>query len=414
MIAYHFPPMKGSSGIQRTLKFCQYLPLFGWQPAVLSADLRAYESTSQEQIADIPEGMVLSRAFALDTKRHLSINGRYPRFFAIPDRWVSWFFGGVLAGYGLVRKTKPSVIWSTYPIATAHLIALALHRLTGIPWVADMRDPMAQNRYPSDPLRWKSYKWIEDKAVQYASAICFTSPSAIEHFIDKHKGTVLPEKVYLIENGYDEENFLEAEKIVESREQQSERPFFLLHSGIVYPKERDPLPLFKAVSNLKKAGIITAKSVQIVFRATGHDAYLGQYILTEEIGDIIKLAPPLPYIEALAEMLTADGLLLLQAANCNFQIPAKLYEYLRSGRPILALTDHHGDTAKIIQRFTNTMITDISSSSDIENQLRQFIATFSTGTKTPEASTNTITYSRNEKGRELAQLFDSIILSQRN
>src|SRR5690349_24233327 len=101
MIAYHFPPLRGSSGIQRTLRFCQYLPEFGWTPLVLTANERAYESVDQASLREIPEGLVVRRAFALNTARHLAIAGRYPARLAIPDRWVSWVLGGVLAGLGM-------------------------------------------------------------------------------------------------------------------------------------------------------------------------------------------------------------------------------------------------------------------------------------------------------------------------
>ena len=88
MIAYHFPPLAGSSGIQRTLRFMRHLPEFGWEPLVLTAHPRAYERTSSDQLADIPEGIVVARAPAFDAARHFAIAGRYPRFLARPDRWA--------------------------------------------------------------------------------------------------------------------------------------------------------------------------------------------------------------------------------------------------------------------------------------------------------------------------------------
>ncbi len=141
MVAYHFPPMRGSSGVQRTLKFAQYLPQSGWQPLVLSAHKRAYDNPGDDQLADIPADVPVRRAFALDSGRHLAVRGRYAGFLALPDRWVSWCLGAIPAGLALARRHRPQVIWSTYPIATAHLIGLALHKMTGLPWVADMRDP---------------------------------------------------------------------------------------------------------------------------------------------------------------------------------------------------------------------------------------------------------------------------------
>ena len=77
MVAYHFPPLAGSSGIQRTLRFVQHLPAFGWQPLVLTTQTGAYERISNDLLADVPHDVTVRRAFALDTTRHLSIKGRY-------------------------------------------------------------------------------------------------------------------------------------------------------------------------------------------------------------------------------------------------------------------------------------------------------------------------------------------------
>src|SRR5436305_1673351 len=93
MIAYHFPPLRGSSGIQRTLRFAKYLPQFGWFPTVLSIHPAAYESTGSDQMADIPAGVEVHRAFGLDSARHLSIRGRYPALLGRPDRWRTWWLG---------------------------------------------------------------------------------------------------------------------------------------------------------------------------------------------------------------------------------------------------------------------------------------------------------------------------------
>jgi glycosyltransferase involved in cell wall biosynthesis len=411
MIAYHFPPIKGSSGIQRTLKFCQYLPQFGWQPMILSVNERAYETTSQEQMGYADHGLTVKRAFALDSARHLAIYGRYPRLLAIPDRWVSWLFGGVLSGLQLIRKNKPSILWSTYPIATAHLIGYVLHRLTGLPWVADLRDPMVQEGYPEDTLQWKAFKWIEDRIARRASAICFTSPSAIDEFMNKHRGIVEPGKLYLIENGYDEDCFAEAEKIVKANPPIRNRQVILVHSGVIYPSERDPRPFFQAVLRLKQSGLINSSSLRVILRATGHDDYLAQHIQAAGLDDIIELAPPIPYVDALAEMLTADGLILLQAGNCNYQIPAKLYEYIRAGRPIFGLTDYNGDTANIISTISNATLANIMSSDDISKKLEFFIDNLTSGYGNFDSSAllELERFSRQNKTRDLVNILESII-----
>ena len=205
MVAYHFPPLAGSSGIQRTLRFVQHLPKFGWEPLVLSADPRAYERTSNDLMGEIPESIVVRRAFAFDTARHLSIAGRYIGAMARPDRWVSWKFAAVREGMRMIREFRPQAIWSTYPIATAHLIGAELQRRSGLPWIADFRDPMAQEGYPSDPLVWQSYHEIEANALQHARYSTFTTPGAARLYQGRYPNAA--NRIVVLENGYDEESF---------------------------------------------------------------------------------------------------------------------------------------------------------------------------------------------------------------
>jgi len=347
MIAYHFPPLAGSSGIQRTLRFVQHLPLFGWEPIVLSADPRAYERTSEDLMSDIPESVVVRRAFALDTARHLSIGGRYIGAMARPDRWVSWKISAVREGMRMVKEFKPQAIWSTYPIATAHLIGAELQRRSGLPWIADFRDPMAQEGYPADPLVWQSYNSIEEQTLSTASFSTFTTPGAAQTYQSRYPESA--GRVVVLENGYDEETFAAVEKSGVQAQKIHPEAVTLLHSGIVYPEERDPTQFFEAMGQLKAKGVIQAGALKIRFRASVHDDLLNALARKYDVVEFIDCQPPIPYREALAEMLSADGLLVMQASNCNEQIPAKIYEYLRAGRPILALTDPLGDTATTLR-----------------------------------------------------------------
>ncbi|HVK56909.1 MAG TPA: glycosyltransferase family 4 protein [Burkholderiales bacterium] len=406
MIAYHFPPVKGSSGIQRTLRFAQYLSEHGWSPIVLAPHPRAYSVTSNEEMGDGLNGIHVCRAFALDTAKHLSIAGRYSRLAALPDRWSSWLLGATPVGLNLIRKFRPDVIWSTYPVATAHLIGLTLHKLSGIPWVADFRDPMAQDGYPSDPLTWKTFSWLEKKVVRHANAVTFTTPGAMREYSRRYPDRA--DKFSLIENGYDEGAFLAAGNTPVGSSRLSHVPFTLVHSGIIYPNERDPTCLFGALARLLKIGAISSHTLRIVLRATGHDAYIQRMIDHAGIQSVVTLAPPVPYAEALNEMLNADGLLILQAANCNDQIPAKLYEYLRAGRPILGLTDPEGDTGKTLLAAGINTIAPLDSEEAIERALMTFVGLLKAGAA-PIASDDVIAAaSRRGRTAEFARLLNAI------
>jgi hypothetical protein len=408
MVAFHFPPQRGSSGVQRTLKFAQYLGGCGWEPLVLTAHPRAYANKGDDQLRDVPADVVVKRAFCMDTSRHLAVKGRYVSGMALPDRWVSWLFGAVPAGLRMVRAYLPAVLWSTYPIATAHLIGLALHRLTGLPWVADLRDPMTDDEYPPNRHTRAVYRWVEAQTVKHATRVVFTTPGAMATYRRRYP-ELPPERFALIENGYDEENFRDAETLATGRSALRAGPLLLVHSGIIYPSERDPVPFFEALSALLKSGRISPATLQVRLRAAVHDEYLNTLIAAHEIGTIVKLAPHIPYREALTEMLTADGLLVLQGANCNAQIPAKIYEYLRARRPVLALTDPAGDTAATLRKAGIDSIGPLDSRDEIMETLMRFIDQVHAGCAPLPAQEVVLANSRQARAAQLAALLDEVV-----
>ena len=404
MVAYHFPPLAGSSGIQRTLRFVQHLPALGWEPIVLTAHARAYERTSDDLSSEVPAGVTVERAFALDTARHLSIAGRYPGILARPDRWMTWRFGAVTAGLRLIREHRPDVIWSTYPIATAHAIGDALQQRSGLPWIADFRDPMAQEGYPADPLTWRSFKRIEERAIDHARFSVFVTPGAARMYRDRYPAVT--DRITVIENGFDEESFAGLFEAGTAKEPLNPGAVTLLHSGVVYPWERDPTQLFDAMRQLVQRGKLRRGEFRMRFRAAGHDDLLRALTQKRGLEDFVELLPPIAYRKALEEMVRADGLLVLQAASCNEQIPAKLYEYLRAGRPIIALTDRRGDTAALLREAGIDTIAALDSVDEIAALLDRFVAALRTN-RAPLPNPEYVAHaSRHERTASLALLLE--------
>jgi dTDP-4-amino-4,6-dideoxygalactose transaminase/glycosyltransferase involved in cell wall biosynthesis len=407
MIAFHFPPMAGSSGIQRTLRFAQHLPALGWQPIVLTAHPRAYSATSDDLVPEIPGEAIVSRAFALDASRHLAVRGRYPAFAARPDRWAAWWLGAVPEGLRLIRRHRPDVIWSTYPIATAHAIGATLARRTGLPWIADFRDPMAQEGYPADPVTWRRFAEIEARAIREAALSVFAAPGAARTYRERYPD-VPGERLRVIANGYDEETFAAAELGLTARRPLVAGRVTLLHSGIVYPWERDPTALLAALRRLLDRGAIDPGRVRIRFRAPGHETHLTRLVAAQRLDSLVEIAPSIPYREAIDEMLLADALLILQASNCNDQVPAKLYEYARAGRPILALTDPAGDTAADARAFGLDAIAPLDSVEEIERTLPDFLGAVARGVARVPDPRAVAAASRRARSQELLALLEEV------
>ncbi|MES2316915.1 MAG: polysaccharide deacetylase family protein [Pseudomonadota bacterium] len=409
LTAFHFPPQAASSGIQRTLSFSRHLGGNGWDPMVLSASPRAYSVQNPSQLASVPAGLVVRRAFALDTKRHLGIKGRYPEALALPDRWVSWLFAGVPTGLSMIRKYRPQVLWSTFPIATSHLIALALHRVTGLPWVADFRDPMLQSSYPVSKPQRAVFAWIERQTIMRCTAAVFTTHSARDSYVARFPS--LPaEKFSVIENGYDEDGFGGAEPVPVAP---GER-LTLVHSGVLYDTGRDPGPFFEALAALKKAGKTSAASLRVILRAPGEMEEIEALVSRYQVGDIVKVEPPVPYREALAEMLAANGLVVFQGTPFNTQIPAKIYEYFRARKPILGLVDTSGETARVLRNAGfDASIAPMDNGSAIAPVLERLLVQIRKGQAYVAGEELIASSSRTHRAAQLAQVFDRIVGKER-
>ncbi|THB68616.1 MAG: glycosyltransferase [Gammaproteobacteria bacterium] len=409
MITYNYPPLTISSGIQRSLAFSRFLPENGWQPIVLTPSSGAYANKSDSGEKLIPEKVIRESSFALDSSRHLAPFGKYPEFMALPDRWWTWRLSAVKKGLELIKKYKPDVIWSTFPISTTHWIASILKRKTGIPWVADFRDPMTKEGYPVERLTRAVRKSIEKRTVNLADVVTFTAPSSVKLYSQCYPH-LSQSKWQIIYNGYDEDNFSIALNIAQSQTEKAnlsdQRPKTLLHSGTLYPLERNPESFFQAIKELKEGGVFTPQRIKIVLRATNNDELYKRRIADGDIVDLVDILPPVKYEDALAEMVCADGLLVLQAAICNHQIPAKIYEYFRAQKPILALTDRDGDTAFILKKGGIENIADITSVAEIKRLLTEFV-NGETATVMP-SETSYLEFSRKNQTVEFARLLNEL------
>lgn len=411
LVAFHFPPLQGSSGLQRTLGFARHLPEYGWQPVVLTAAKLAYPAVDVQQLALIPDNIIVKRALCFDTARHFSLLGRYPDLMAVPDQWASWIPFGIACGLRAIRRYKPKIIWSTYPIASAHVIAYFLSRMSKIPWVADFRDPMVEEDprtgevFPRNARIRRARSRIENFCSESASALIFCTHGAKQIFTERN---VAPKGICdVIPNGFDEELFQLAERQGHPSRLGESKHVTLLHSGTVYPTpDRDPRPLFEAVSQLHKEGFFSDRPLRLILRATGHDEYLRDLLERFGISELVTIEPALAYIDALAEMMTVDCLLLLQGYPSNPAIPAKLYEYLRARKPILALVHRQGCTAELLRKLGTPVIASIESVAEIKNAIGLMYADVTSKSYSLPPDVDVKRFSRNRLTADVAKIFD--------
>jgi hypothetical protein len=183
----------------------------------------------------------------------------------------------------------------------------------------------------------------------------------------------------------------------------------LLHSGVVYPRIRDPRPLLQAVRQLVDSGDPQAQRLRFRFRAAVHEDHLREEARKLDVLHLLEIVPPIPYREALREMLRADALLLMQGAISNHQIPAKLYEYLRAARPILCLADPAGDTAAALRPAGIDAIAALEDAAGIATLLQRFVHPGSRPLATAASPPQVGAASRLGRTRRLAGWLDKIV-----
>jgi len=408
MIAYHFPPEGGGSGVLRTLKFTKYLPRQGWIPHILTLKQSFYIDKDNGLLSDVPPEAVVHRTFALDSSRDLAIGGRYLSLFSVPDRFVSWLPFGVFGGMRVIRNTGIDVLYSTSPPATAHLIGGALKRLTGLPWVVDFRDPwIEEDFFPiRGTLRYRVESFLERLVVHRADRLVFTTPYLRKDFLSRYPN-LSPDKTAVIYNGYDEADFQHLNGQV-----QNDR-FEIIHAGLVTPEFRSPFPLLNAIATLVAEGSLQPEKIRITFLGGG--PYLVSKRFTDTIKDLrlngaVEVADRVSHHQALQRLRKAAVLLLLQASDdTRFLIPAKAFEYLRIGRPILALT-LEGATEDLLKEADYCYVVNPIDESRLRSAIMSLYKLWCELPDRIQVSPSIQRYERSLLTAELAQLLEEVVV----
>jgi glycosyltransferase involved in cell wall biosynthesis len=211
----------------------------------------------------------------------------------------------------------------------------------------------------------------------------------------------------VIYNGYDEADFQHLDG-----QFQNER-FEIIHAGLVTPEFRSPFPLLKAIATLVAEGNLEAEKIRITFLGGG--PYLVSKRFTETIRDLeldgtVEVADRVPHHQALQRLRKAAVLLLLQASeDTRFLIPAKAFEYLRIGRPILALT-LEGATADLFNGVDYCYVVNPIDESRLRNAIMSLYRSWRESPNRIQVSPSIQRYERSHLTAELAQLLEELVV----
>jgi glycosyltransferase involved in cell wall biosynthesis len=349
LIAPIFPP-HGSSGVQRTAKLAIHAPAAGWDPLVLA--MRKPPSRS------FPRDEGLARDVAhLHVERLRRIELRYiPRaihtlgFHTIGfkfewlfplDGFVGWLPFAIRRAEALLKSHRPEVIYTTSSPFSAHLVGLYMKRKHGLPWIADYRDPWTTcDLYPEyngdTPL--SRHKLRMDRAIE---RLCLAEADHSTVVVDTHKHDIVatlgadPERTHVVYNGYDEDDFAGAPYPLPPHGD----VFRVTYIGNFYRGRtaKQFLPMWRAFLN--QPGVDRSR---VRLRLVGESSdWMKRYAsLWEDIADTVECEGYVPHDEVLGQMQQTTVLLILFPRV--WAISGKLFEYLRSGLPVLGLAPERG------------------------------------------------------------------------
>jgi glycosyltransferase involved in cell wall biosynthesis len=413
------------------LKFAKYLPANGWQPLVVTVRDGHYPARDESLCAEVPdecrvyptmsaEPYQLYRRFVgmrpdenipgavlaepEPSLRHTLANLVRLNLF-VPDARIGWLPWGLERGLSIAREHQVDAILSSSPPATAHLIARGIARRTGLPWVADFRDPWSEIHFYQGKLRLGPMKRLdralEQSVLDEATRLLFVSRGDLARARERLAD---PDKCHFIPNGYDEGDFAGL-----PQKRPLGGPFTLMHLGAV-GRERTPTGLIEAIAKMKAEGRMRPESFRLEFVGEVEPSVRGE-IERAGITEYVHYSGYRSHREALALASSAGALLLLitHSKNNSHIIPGKTFEYLRLGQPLMVYGPQAGETARVVEEISGEPTLDYH---DVGTSLRWLRAALERRTEAPSSASTTSrvqavrAYERAELTAKLARILE--------
>lgn len=347
VVSPFFPPFSKAGATKRIENFVRYLPEYQWRPLVMAmywgeTDIArddragmfytrniAYASWKAYQSADLEKGTAWK---SLILRKIIDFLRRVKKYILIPDEFVLWSLWAIPKAREIMEKEKPSVILVTAPPYSSLLTGVILKKLLKIPLVCDLRDDWVENPLIEKDNRVlrlierKMERWVANNS----DRIIVMTSASMKHWLARYPG--LDDKFLLIPNGYNEEEFgCAAEHYFDN--------FAMVHVGSL-ELNRSPELIYKALSMLGNArGKIHFYQYGLALRV------FHEMAVRYNVENDVHFEGIVESSEAISCIKGASLLVLLPTTNAPTAIPGKAYEYLRTGNPILLISEENATTA---------------------------------------------------------------------
>jgi len=370
-ITYYWPP-SGKASLQWPLKIIKHLPKFGWQPVVLTVENDTFSDKDETFLKQIAEDLkvIKTKAFepfnlykkftgkekdsnliaseTISTKNkslahRLSIWIRMNLF--IPDARIGWYFPAVKGGADFINDEKIDAIVSVGPPHTTHLIGKKLSVKCNLPHIPVFIDPWVDIAYyqnfTRNRLTIQIDNYLEKSVLENAASSVFITETMKEDYQKKYP--FLRNKAHVLYWGYSEEDF-DNIKLKENTDGEK----VLVHAGNLFSYQ-NPAKLWQQI----KKEIDSGNPVRIKFIGTV-DNEIVKSISSAGLDPYTDYLGFFPYQKMLTEICNADFLLV--CATKPRHVPGKLFEYLRTGKPIIAYGDNNKEVKRILEESNAGMI----------------------------------------------------------
>ncbi|MCH7657070.1 MAG: glycosyltransferase family 4 protein [Bacteroidetes bacterium] len=427
IITSYWPP-SGGSGVQRWLKFTKYLRDFNWEPVIYTPENPETPVEDYSLFRDIPEGITVLKkkiwepywfykkflgqkeedkiqtGFLTEKKKPKlkeKISVRIRGNFFIPDARKFWIRPSVKYLTTYLKKKPVDIIISTGPPHSMHLIALGLKKRLNIPWLADFRDPWTNIYYHGDlklsRFSEKKHRKLELEVLKRADMVTVVSPT-----LGKNLSKIYNCNYHVITNGFDEDDF------PINHNSQTDTKFSITHVGVLM-KKSNPENLWSILRELTEVNEDFKNDLEI--KLVGKVDYsIINSIKKNNLFSYLTKIDYLPHEEIVKFQKQARVLLLLipNTDNSKLIITGKLFEYLASKRPVLAIGPTDGDAAEIINDMKAGMISGFGDNNRLKNNILALYHDYKKGYF--RFDTGDISkYSRKNLTEELVKLLNELI-----
>jgi glycosyltransferase involved in cell wall biosynthesis len=421
-IARHFPPV-GGAGVQRTVYMIRYLREAGWAVTVITGagdGLDRWTPRDDSLSSVLPDDVEVIWLPAPEPAAASSWRGRVERWLGVEPAWDAWWISGACSR-ATAAPAIDAIVATMSPFASA-VAATRLSERLDVPWLADLRDPWALDEMTAYPTA--AHRRLHQRRMRHrlgtASAIVMNTPEAAKVARARFP-ELAPRVVDAIPNGYAPADFSEPAPA------RSDAALRIVHTGYLHTDLRGVGVLRRMLSvgdvRVDRAARSHVHLLEAITTVAGSTARPIELHLAGVLSAADRAAIPgsvrvhdhgyLHHAESVRLLRSADLLFLpmhdLPDGRRATIVPGKTYEYLASGRPILAAVPA-GDARDLLERAVGVSLCDPTDVAAMARIIAVAAASGPVGDVDRERLLRP--FRRDHQAARLAEVLDSVIVGR--